>query len=251
MRVVFLGDSLTEGVGGASYLDALRDLAAMDPLLAGIKLMNAGRSGDTALHLARRVPLDVAPHQPDWVMIFVGANDATTALVWRAHIPTLRTIRQRRYFARRHVRCAITPARFADALRLVVDTISATTSARVALCTPATVDEAIHTPTWRLLGHYATAVHHVAAERDCQVIDLYSRFTASIAHLPPRPLAGRIRSGVAQSLGAPQPRAYEAAARRYGYSLTHDGIHFTQRGAALVASALADWLRSVTTQSPD
>ncbi len=43
MRIVFLGDSLTEGVDGASYLRALNERIASDPQLRGATLINAGR----------------------------------------------------------------------------------------------------------------------------------------------------------------------------------------------------------------
>ena len=55
MRIVFLGDSLTEGVDGASYLRALNERIASDPQLRGATLINAGRGGDTVLNAASRV----------------------------------------------------------------------------------------------------------------------------------------------------------------------------------------------------
>ena len=69
MRVAFLGDSLTEGHPGESYLTRLRRL------LPGDELRNGGRAGDTipAL-LARfeRTGLETA----DLAFVWVGVNDA-------------------------------------------------------------------------------------------------------------------------------------------------------------------------------
>jgi hypothetical protein len=61
MRIVFLGDSLTEGVDGASYLRVLRGQVADDPRLHSVTLINAGRGGDTVFNVARRVARDVVP----------------------------------------------------------------------------------------------------------------------------------------------------------------------------------------------
>ena len=119
MRIVFLGDSLTEGVDGASYLRALNERIASDPQLRGATLINAGRGGDTVLNAASRMARDVAPHTPDWVVIFVGVNDCRTWYVRRS-FPTLANLMSGYYFLRRKgIWRAVTPQRYAHGLRAV------------------------------------------------------------------------------------------------------------------------------------
>ena len=138
MRIVFLGDSLTEGREGASYLRVLGEWVAGTPELRGVELINAGVGGDTVLNLARRVERDVAPHDPDWVVVFAGANDCTTALLRRGW-PTPRVLLARRYFRRsKGLRAAVTPEAFLAGLRVLVAALRSRTRARSDICTPAT-----------------------------------------------------------------------------------------------------------------
>ena len=76
MEIAFLGDSLTEGWPGASYMERLARL------LPGITLLNLGRAGDTVADLAQRLPHSgLGP--VDKAFIWVGVNDAFAA-EWRA-----------------------------------------------------------------------------------------------------------------------------------------------------------------------
>ena len=216
MRVVFLGDSLTEGVDGASYLRALGALVASDSLPGGVTLINAGRGGDTVLHLARRVAHDVVPHAPGWVVVFVGVNDCRTWYV-RQSFPTRANLGSLYYFLRRKgLWRAVTPQRYGDGLRRLIDTLRAQTSARIALCTPATASEALDARAERMLDNYAALAREVARERECALIDIRAAFQAAATQRPDSPPTG--------------------------YRLTCDGVHLSDAGAELVAGIFRDWL---------
>lgn len=239
MRIVFCGDSLTEGADGASYLLVLAERVRTNPRLAGIELVNAGVGGDTIVNLARRIERDVVPHQPDWVVVFLGVNDCTTYLLPRS-LPTLSNYRSRRYFRRdKGVRQPITPERFRDGLRIVVEGIRARTPARVAICTASTFGESLHSRAWRVLGRYAAMARLVASERGCSLVDVRVAFERELGGLPERSLATRFR---ALALRRPQEMDSEILARRRAYALTYDGVHFNGRGAALVAGVFEEWL---------
>lgn len=216
MRIVFLGDSLTEGVDGASYLRVLRERIAADQRLRDMSLINAGRGGDTILNLAHRVSRDVVVHNPDWVVIFVGVNDCRTWYVRRS-LPRWEHLTSGYYFLRRKgIWRAVTPQRFERGLRALVDDLRAQTPARIALCTPASASEARDARAERMLDAYAERVRTVARERVCALIDVREAFVA--AQTP----------------------------SHSGYRLTCDGVHLSDAGAALVAGIFYDWLRSIS-----
>lgn len=216
MRVAFLGDSLTEGVDGASYLRALGALVDSDARPGGVTLINAGRGGDTVLNLARRVAQDVVSHAPDWVVIFVGVNDCRTWYVRRS-FPTRANLGSLYYFLRRKgIWRAVTPRRYGDGLRTLIDTVRTRTSARIALCTPATASEALDARAEQMLDRYAERVRAVAREQDCALIDIRAAFQAAMAQRADSPLMG--------------------------YQLTCDGVHLSDAGAELVAHVIHGWL---------
>ena len=69
MRVVFLGDSLTEGYPGESFLRRLAGLLPDDELL------NLGRAGDTVPALLARLRAGGVP-AADAAVLWIGTNDA-------------------------------------------------------------------------------------------------------------------------------------------------------------------------------
>ncbi|MGC9335413.1 MAG: SGNH/GDSL hydrolase family protein, partial [Anaerolineae bacterium] len=76
---LFAGDSLTEGVYGANYIEHVARVLAEDGSGVRGDLVNAGRGGDTAVALRHRMDTLVQRWQPGWVIVSVGCND-----VWLA-----------------------------------------------------------------------------------------------------------------------------------------------------------------------
>jgi lysophospholipase L1-like esterase len=241
-RVVFFGDSLTEGTHGASYLAVLRSMLAESPALSHVELINAGVGGDTVENLRRRLALDVAPYDPDWVVIFIGTNDCTTWLV-NGSIPQRCIFHGRRhYFAQeKGVMEAITPRRFEAGVCALVTELRQRTQAHIALCTPPPVGVEPYALRWRLMSRYANVVRRVATTTSCDLIDLHMRWSAVAQNLPRRSLAARWR-GLMGELRGDGAADIETLARERGYVLTFDSVHFSARGAALAAEVMRDWL---------
>jgi len=70
VRIVFLGDELTQGRRGAGVV------AQVAAGLPGHRCINAGRHGDTSLNLYRRAARDVLAHRPQAVFLMAGLHDA-------------------------------------------------------------------------------------------------------------------------------------------------------------------------------
>lgn len=254
MRVLFLGDSLTEGVDGIAYLDVVRErldaARAGDARLGEIELISAGVGGDTVVNLTRRLATDVAPRQPDWVVIQVGVNDCGTLLLRRS-LPTRSTVHGYRYFAGyKGIREAITPARFAEGMRVLVDAIRARTQARVAICSAAVIGESRRGQAWRLLDRYVDAARYIADERDCHLIDVHAAFERAMAALPKCTLAAWPVGFWWRHRPVPQGADYETLARLRGYTLVYDARHLTRRGAEVMAEPIVDWLLAAAMDAP-
>lgn len=69
MKIAFFGDSLTEGIPGASYFDRLRDQ------LPEHQLMNYGKGGDTVISLYSRLRKLPPDSFFDIALLWVGVND--------------------------------------------------------------------------------------------------------------------------------------------------------------------------------
>src|SRR5690349_17572413 len=77
-RVLFLGDSITASEEG--YVDILAQALGRTRPDLDLRLLNAGREGDTTRSAAARLAADVLDHGPDWVVISLGINDLNESL---------------------------------------------------------------------------------------------------------------------------------------------------------------------------
>jgi lysophospholipase L1-like esterase len=219
------------------------------PGMAGVELLNAGVGGDTVVNLRRRLAPDVTPHDPAWVVVFIGTNDCTTWLVNGSVAQRAIFRGRRRYFAEeKGVTYAITPQRYEAGLRALVAELRDHTQARIALCTPPPVGVEPYALRWRMMTRYAGVVRRVAAATDCDLIDLYARWSAVARGLPRRNMRQRWH-GLLGELRGDGDADIERLARERGYLLTFDGVHFSARGAALAADTMRDWLVPATIRS--
>lgn len=69
MKIIFLGDSLTEGIYGGNFVEIIRQRFPQH------EIINAGMSGSTVLNLERRLD-DVIAQAPDGVFVMTGGNDS-------------------------------------------------------------------------------------------------------------------------------------------------------------------------------
>jgi lysophospholipase L1-like esterase len=222
-------------------------MLAETPRLSGVELVNAGAGGDTVENLLPRVARDVAPYDPDWVVVFIGTNDCTTWLIHHGLWRRLVFWRAWRYFPEeKGLTGAVTPLRFEAGLGRLVTELRRQSRARVALCMPPPPGIEPRSLRWRLMERYVEAVRRVAAQMDCELIELHARWSAVARSLPRRTVVQRLRSLVGEVRGDGSADI-EMMARERGYILTFDAIHFTARGAALAAGVMRDWLARVAT----
>jgi len=75
-RIVFLGDSITQGGGGANgYITLIKKALDEKHKDLAIETINAGISGNKVPDLQRRVDKDVVAKKPTIVFIYIGIND--------------------------------------------------------------------------------------------------------------------------------------------------------------------------------
>lgn len=230
--IVFLGDSLTEGVIGASFVERLR--AA---LVGEARIINAGVNGDTVLNLRWRVARDVAPHNPDIVVVMSGLNDLGTAYA----VPLHRVY----YRIAKGNLINLTPRRYAAAYRALVAELRKRTQAQIILCTPTTLTEQLDTPVQPLIEAYAAIVRAIAYQEGLPLVDLRATFTEAIAQDPrpgpPYHISIALRDMIATRIGR---ATYPELTNRRGYRLLCDGAHLAEAGAELAAAVILPQLQA-------
>ncbi len=172
-KIVFFGDSITEGVIGASYINILRR-----ELGDHVQIVNAGINGDTVLNLLRRFKQDVVAPDPDLIVIMVGLNDIGTAYgePWGRHY----------YRLAKGVPVEVTPRRFAIAYRQLIAALRQYTSARIALSTLTPLGEQLDHGAQQYIHAYSTIIRALALQEELELIDVWATFQQALV-IDPRP----------------------------------------------------------------
>jgi lysophospholipase L1-like esterase len=157
-RIVFLGDSITQGGGGAKgYVTLVTKTLQEKHKDLGIQTFNAGISGNKVPDLQRRLEKDVLGRKPTLVIIYIGIND-----VWHGENDPKR---------------GTTPEKFEEGMKDVV-TRCQKAGARVLVCTPTVIGE-LPGGANKLdakLDEYAKISRGVAKSLDVPLCDLRQAF---------------------------------------------------------------------------
>jgi lysophospholipase L1-like esterase len=226
MKIVFFGDSLTQGTYGANYVNKVA------AALRGHHFINEGVNGDTSLNLFRRVERDVIAHQPDAALIMIGVNDALSQSE-----PVLRLY----YRYVKHIHSGqITPIAFRENMRAILMQLGMAQIRTLVVLPPVEYRPALVAA----LRQMNTAAAEVCRSLNVPTLDLLSHMTP--AQIPERP-ALQTMAAMRQNLFrqfSQNPARYERWRLEGGYQYSFDGIHLTEAGAQQMADQITAFLRA-------
>jgi len=228
-----LGDSITHGHIGASWVEVLRARFASQ----GRLVANGGVNGQQAWNVGQR--LDAAlTCQPDMAVLLIGSNDVMAA-----------ERRDRAASYKKQNKLPQTPDLpwSIGELRALVPRLRAAVP-RVALCTlPPLGDDPRH-PICELVAEYNAVVRELALEHDCVLLDIYAALTPLLSSqgLPYRGSPAYVARVVVKVILAHYllGRSWDSIADAAGYGATAEGIHLTEVAAHRVAELVAKFVEN-------
>ncbi len=155
-RIVFLGDSITQGgARPGGYVDLFKKKLASDHSELGATIIGAGISGNKVPDLQRRLERDVLSKKPTLVFIYIGINDVWH---WNRNKGTKKDV-------------------FEAGLKDIISKIEAK-GARVILCTPTVIGEKTDGSNKfdSMLEEYSSISRGVAKATGSQLLDLRKSF---------------------------------------------------------------------------
>lgn len=159
-RIVFLGDSITQGgAGPKGYVTLVRQAIEKDHPHAKIEVIGAGISGNRVPDLEKRLEKDVLAKHPTTVVIYIGINDVWHSLNGRG----------------------TSPEDFEQGLKRIIGAIQKQ-DGKVLLCTASVIGEK-HDGSNQLdkkLDEYCDISRKVAADTKSPLVDLRKAF---LSHL--------------------------------------------------------------------
>jgi acyl-CoA thioesterase-1 len=164
-RVVCLGDSITQAPDG--YVTVMANLIAAVYPERGIRVLNAGISGNKVPDMRERLERDVIARDPDWVTVNVGIND-----VWHGYSGFGLTDDYPEGDGPNGVPLDIYERTLAD----LVETLLARSRANVLLVTPTVIGEEPDTHENRKLTGYVEAMERVGRAAGVRVCPMRQAF---------------------------------------------------------------------------
>ncbi len=234
---LFLGDSLTEGIYGESYVARIAQV--LDEGQAGLEgqVVNAGLSGETVRSLLARVEGPLREHRPDWAILAIGCND-----VWLPWLSS-HSLGWWLWLRYRRVRWGQQPTadldQFAAAYRTLIDRCRTVAGSQVVACTISPLGEQLNSPANRRLARLNGVIKHVAIDCQVPVADVWQAFVEQLAPLPHPSsyLAGEWLFALLDR-NRLKTTAPDEISRRRNLQYTFDGIHLNSRGAELWAETI-------------
>jgi lysophospholipase L1-like esterase len=224
MRIIFFGDSLTQGTYGVNFVQKVA------VVLPGHDLINAGVDGDTSFNLYRRVQTDVIERTPDGVFMMVGINDAMswTEPGMRLYYQLIKGVRGGR----------ISPIFFRENMRAVLTRLlHAKIKVWVALPPSEFSPEQVE-----VLKQMNAFTRELCTEMNVPVLDIMAKLT-------PQQLSGRAPIGFKDYWRYTTVRVlgqqnYDRMRAEGSFTYTFDGVHLTDSGAQQIAELVAPFLRA-------
>ncbi|NDJ36268.1 MAG: hypothetical protein GYB64_16560 [Chloroflexi bacterium] len=226
MRISFVGDSITEGFPGTSYVDRIQQAFPQHTLI------NLGRHNDTVLSLYRRLRSTPLAPPVDLCFLWIGVNDTICR-----DTPTYRLAN--RLAPQQKAR---DDTSFEVAYRQVLALLAPYSEQVVALTLPFKGENPASACN-RELDARSQLIARIARDSGVALFDIR-------AHLRPHFEASAgdylVQSAAQALLDAFLLRSDEALTRiaaRRGLHLTFDGLHLSPAGADLAAHLFADHIR--------
>lgn len=229
LKIAFIGDSLTEGVVGASYFDILQDK------LSQHELLNYGKGGDTVISLFRRLheinlklPLDIG-------FLWIGVNDVFVKTNWP--FPLAKRLRGQPW-AKSHTQ-------FRDYYRSLLELLQDNIT-HIFTLPPLLIGEDIDNAWNKELTVLSKIIHDLSVSYpNVEFVDLREHIIPQLASKNISPYVPKsVFCVILDALFAKTPEELEKKALERGLHFTMDGVHLNKAGAENVADVLLEKIHS-------
>jgi lysophospholipase L1-like esterase len=234
MKLLIVGDSITEGVTGVNYIDLL---TRSHPEL---KVTNLGLGGDTLIGITNRLAEHIKENTDyDAIIIEAGHNDIILPYFEHGELPfkiTARAIEARGSYP-------ITDDEvFANQYDSLLKLVKKMVTIPVYITTLSCIGEDLNMFTNKKREHYNHIIRNLAVLHHLTLIDVALKFEAylSFAMTNNYLMNDFFRAFVVDKSMSNQQLNHISAER--GLHLTIDGVHLNEKGAEFYAEAIEDVL---------
>lgn len=230
MKIVFIGDSLTEGIPGASYFKFV------DQRLRRHDLINLGKGGDTVVSLLERIKRSCLAEDYDIAVIEVGVNDIYEKV--SKTFPFINNLIRRRNAGNRE--------EFKACYRELLDYMQQK-ARKLILIPPLFLGEDPESMWNGELKQIAEIIEAAAKEYDNAVfLDVGRTFAGQLQGKPVNGYISRnVFTVITDALLLKSNKSIDKKSKERGLHFTLDGVHLNSIGAEILSKALVDAIQRI------
>ena len=232
--VVLVGDSVTHGQIGESYVSMLTKRLDQSQF----SLVNAGVNSHLAWNLLQRVD-EIIACEPDFVTILIGTNDATAA-----------TSKEEAEFYVKRMKLPQMPDDlwFRESLQEIVTRLQNETSANIALISIPPIGEDLNHSAFRISYEYIKSIQEVANVTGVAYLPLHEKMLQYLKENPGEPTYPFEKEKVGMFLACAKryllKKDWNSIGRETGFQLHIDYLHLNTVGATIVADLIQNFVTS-------
>lgn len=236
MRVLIIGDSITEGKLGQSYIPGLKKR------LPGVEIVNLGLGGDTVFGMKKRAMRYLQHDSRFDVVVVVGGHNDVILPAFERMFFTYRMV------ARAMIARGSLPFEdkkiFYNCYNSLIDMIRRLCSADIVLTTLSCINENLTAETNRDRAACNEVIREMAARYTLLVADVGEEFDRQLTEDAGKDyFMDRVwTTFLGDSLAGKIPGALDKLSEKRGLSLTIDGVHLNSAGAAIYSRLIAEAL---------
>lgn len=235
MKLLCMGDSVTQGTIGESFVELLR---TDNPQWI---IRNAGVNGDTLLNISDRIALEIDACPYDCILIEAGYNDIILPYFQEKGFLFKSALKYLLLKGRKPVELQL----FKESYIKLIETIQEEKNSQIMLVTLGCINENLSDATNRKRVEYNKVIRTIAQSHHCLLADVGAEFEKVLS--PTRQtdylLAHFCNSAYADAKKCTHKGAADRLSQKRNLKLTIDGIHLNSQGALLYKQTIEDQIR--------
>ena len=232
--VVLVGDSITHGKMGTSYVDLLAE--KLDD--THYHLVNAGINGELAWNVLQRVD-EIIECNPDIVTVMIGTNDAKGGLTQKE---------QKSYMHRMKLPRLPDHLWFRENVISIVENLKRRTNARIALVSIPILSEEFNHPAFIQSRNYSKTIQEIADEMNVNYLPFNEEMIAHLERHSSKsiPPYENVDFGILKSMFKRYlfGRSWDDISQSNGFELLTDHVHLNSKGAEIAARLIEEFILS-------
>ncbi len=230
MKIAFIGDSLTEGIPGSSYLDLIQTQ------FPSYLIANFGKGGDTIISVYKRVHKISNLSEYDHIFFFIGVNDVFSKLTNRYKL--LKLLMRERW--------SKDISEFNNYYKKTLEYLS-TFSVPITVISPLVIGENIDNRWNQQIAEINKNIKQIITSFPMiTYLDIHHLFIEKLNHQTINDfLPLRIRDLAKDVTLSHSNDKITNKSHERGLHLTLDGVHLNPQGANIVAGAIIDFLNTL------